>query len=240
MPLPKIDLPIYEVKLLSFEKPLKYRPFTVKEKKILLMAVEANDINSTIDALKQIITNCALDPIDVDELPLIDMEILFLHLKARSEGEVATIHYKCINEVDGKKCGMLMDVPVNLLQVPVINQDKPRRIMLSEKEMIGVDMRYSSFNLINQLSKSEDKDVEFTLVANAIDKVFDRDNVYLTKDADPDELVEFLNQLPQDKYEKLKEFLDNSPRTQFITKKSCPKCEFEHEFKLEGLQDFFL
>lgn len=139
MKLPRIDYPIHEVKLLSQKEPVKFRPFLVKEQKLMMMAVETDEIATTISTVKQIINNCLIDEIDVDFLPLVDIEILFLNLRARSMGEVTQVYFKCKNKIDtmkkfglesvdlekdGEECGMVIEVPVNLLTVPIVNQDR--------------------------------------------------------------------------------------------------------------------
>ena len=241
MQLPKIDVPIYEVQLLSREQPVKYRPFLVKEQKIMLMAVEAKDMNNTMKAIKQIITNCVIDPIDVDELPLADIETLFLHLRARSMGEVLNLFFKCTNKIGDVglevPCGMLIEVPVNLLQVPQINKDTPKKIMISDD--VGVIMKYPALSIVDNLMKMN-SEVMVTVAAYCIDQVFDGENVYYAKDSTPEEMITFVENLPAEKFALIEDFIDKVPRSVYKTNQKCVKCGFEHEFVLEGLSDFFI
>ena len=243
MNLPKIDQPIYEVTLLSREKPVKFRPFLVKEQKIMLMAAEAKEPETTIKAIKQIITNCLLDDVNVDELPLADLETLFINLRARSMGEVLNLYFKCTNRVGEigleTTCNMVLEVPVNLL-TDVKQTDGPpsKKIMLTEE--MGVFMKYPSMEMIDNLLKANDVAVMFTVVASCIEKIFDKEEVHETKDASPEEVISFVETLPIDKFELLEKFIEKIPKSHFKTLRKCNKCGFEHEFVLEGLSDFFI
>ena len=243
MILPTIDQPIYEVNLLTSDKPVRFRPFLVKEQKIMLMAVEAKDIDTTIKSIKQIIKNCVIDHINVDELPLADLETLFLHLRARSMGEVLNLYFKCTNKIGAvgleTPCNMVLEVPVNLLtDVKQINTHTPKKIMFNDT--VGVIMKYPSIEIVDELVKAEDAKVQLTVVSQCIDKIFDKDNVYKASDASPEELLSFVENLPTAEYGKMEKFIGELPKSQFKTHKKCTKCGFEHEFVLEGLNDFFL
>jgi len=254
MQLPILEHPTHTVSLLSIKEPVKIRPFLVKEQKLLLQAVEAKDIDTTIKAVKQVITNCVLDPISVEELPLVDLETLFLNLRARSLGEVLNLYFKCTNPVidynepitmtsntgpirNSKPCGMIIEVPVNLLQVPIVNKDVSRKIMITDK--VGLMMNFPSIDMIDKLIKAKSSDVMFSVIASCIETIFDAQNVYKAKDATFDEVVKFVEELPAEKFEALEAFIDNVPKSRFETKKKCTKCGYEHDFVLEGLSDFF-
>ena len=244
MSLPKIDQPIHEVNLLSRDKPVRFRPFLVKEQKLMLMAVESKEADTTVKTVKQVINNCLLDKIDVDELPLVDLETLFLHLRARSMGEVLNLFFKCTNPVtdntgNTKPCGMVIDVPVNILNdVKIINKDGVKKIMFNDD--MGVLMKYPSLEVVDRLMKSNDSTASFTLAAACIDKIFDKESVYNTKDCTEDEVLEFVENLPTDKYEMIEKFVEVLPKSQYKTSKKCIKCGYEHDFVLEGLSDFFI
>ena len=121
MGIPKIDLPTYKIRIESIDREITFRPFVVKEEKILLMALESRDYQTSLDAIKQIINNCVLDKIDVDMLPLYEIEYLFLNLRARSIGEIVSLEYVCENTIDtseGKrKCKGKMELDIDLLKV---------------------------------------------------------------------------------------------------------------------------
>lgn len=247
MKLPKMSYPIYDVQLLSQATPVKIRPFTVKEQQLLLMANEAKDVNTIISSLEQIINNCLLTKLDVQELPLVDMETILLHLRARSIGEVANMYYKCKNEVmidtgtlgaQPKECGMLLEVPVKLLEVPIINKDTPKRIAFEDG--IGVEMKYPSFSLMSKLAATKDTDAEYLTASQCINFVFNKDDIFFAKECTSDELLEFVMGLPSEKYDLMKKFLEKSPKSKLTVEKDCPKCNFHHQFDLEGIEDFFV
>jgi T4 bacteriophage base plate protein len=257
MKLPTIDQPVYEATLLFRNEPVKYRPFTVKEQKLMMMAVEANEIDSTMRTIKQIISNCLLEPIDVNKLPLADLETLFLNLRARSMGEVLSLFFNCKNKVivpptpgqgmiggtmgpihNYANCDMVIEVPVNLLtDVKQINNTLAKKIMFNSD--VGVIMKYPTIELIDQLLQKGDSQVVYTVIAGCIDQVFDKNGVYKSEDATPEEMITFIENLPADKIESLEKFVENVPRSRFETLKKCSKCGYEHKFVLEGLNDFF-
>ena len=244
MQLPKIDYPIYEVQLLSQSNPIRFRPFLVKEQKIMLMAVEANDVDNTLKAIKQVIGNCVLDPINVDDLPLADIETLFINLRARSMGEILNLYFKCTNKVGSvgleMSCNMVIEVPVDLLKVPQINGNISKKIMLSDT--VGLMMKYPSLNSIKQLIDVGGSEVDsvINVMASCIETIYDGDNVYETKDSTAEEVLAFIENLPGDKFELLENFVTNLPKSRFESKQTCPKCKYEHNFVLEGLSDFFI
>jgi hypothetical protein len=151
--LPKIDVPIYNVKLLSTGKNLQYRPFTVKEEKLFLMANESEELNNIIDTIKQILNNCILDEFNIDSLPIFDVEYLFLNIRARSIGEVVNLKYKCNNNVldeetkEEKKCNNLVQIDLNLLEVePNKQEGHTNKIEITEK--MGIMMKYPTFEIL--------------------------------------------------------------------------------------------
>ena len=117
MALPKLDVPTYEIELPISKKTIKYRPFLVKEQKNLLMALESNESSTIQQNVRDILNNCTLtEGINIDKLPIIDVEYYFVNLRAKSVGEVVESKYKCNNEVEGKVCGNLMEKEINLLE----------------------------------------------------------------------------------------------------------------------------
>jgi hypothetical protein len=143
--LPKIDVPIYNVKLLSTGKNLRFRPFTVKEEKLFLMANESEELVTIVDTIKQILNNCILDEFQIDSLPLFDIEYLFLNIRARSIGEVVNLKYKCNNDVlneetkEETKCNNIVEINLNLLEIePEKQKAHTTKIEITEK--LGIVM----------------------------------------------------------------------------------------------------
>jgi len=247
MKFPEVSTPIYEVELLSSKKPIKFRPFLVKEQKLMLMAVESKDPAETVKILKEVATNCIVDKtINVDDLSYVDLELLFLNFRARSMGEQINVYFKCKNKVheeeqgELKNCGMVMEIPVNLLEVPVVNREIEKRIMINES--VGVQMKIPTFEFMQSILERNmgDEDGDFKAIAMCVDYVFDSDNAYYAKDATTEEMINFLMTLPPEKYEDIENFFNNLPKVRKDIHHKCPKCSYEHDLKLEGLGDFFI
>ena len=235
MALPKIEYPTFNVQLLSRKEPVKIRPFLVKEQKILMMAVESKELDGVIDSLLQIINLCVVeDNFDARKLPLIDIETLFLNLRARSVSENVDVYFKCKNKIEEEKeCGMVIDISVDLLtDVTVKNLLSTNKIMLTDK--IGVLMKYPSVKQLN----AKDSDVD--MVTDCIDKIFDEENVIDANEADESEVKEFVENLSTTHYEKLKKFMESVPTIYYNKTQKCPRCSFEHNVVMEGLNDFFI
>lgn len=248
MKFPTIATPIYEVKLFSQKEPVRFRPFLVKEQKLMLLATEEVEPAEVMKYVKQIIKNCLEDEtIDVDELPLVDIELLFLNFRARSMGENINVFFKCKNQItDGeetKDCGMVIEAAVNLLEVPVVNSEDHTKLILSDD--VGVKMKYPTFETIQKLTTVEEEDIyeensEFRAIAMCIDFVFDSESVYYSKDATIEEMINFILSLPPEKYDIISKFFTSLPTIRQEIHKECQKCNFKHKFVLEGLSDFFI
>lgn len=242
--LPKIDHPTYEVKLISRKELVKFRPFLVKEQKLLMMAKESAEIGTLVRNLKQVAKNCVLDEkLDVDTLPLVDLELLFLHFWARSVGEIQNVYYKCTNQItkeDGStsNCGMIVEHAVNLLEIPIENELASGKIELTPK--IGIQMKLPSFDAIEGLDKIPEEDRDFYLASKCIDYIWDESSVHHSTEATAEEMLNFVENLSSDKYQKIEEFFESSPKIRLQIMKVCPKCGYQHDIELEGLEDFFL
>ena len=149
--LPKIDVPVYEIKLPSTGEPIKFRPFTVKEEKLFLMAYEAEDVKYSVDTIFQVLENCVISDVDIKELPTFDIEFLFLNLRARSIGELVKLKYRCNNDVgtqeEPNKCNNSVEIELNVLEVePTKNPNHTNTIKLSDE--LGIVMKYPKMGLI--------------------------------------------------------------------------------------------
>lgn len=236
MKLPAIEYPIHEVKLTSYDNPIRFRPFLVKEQKLMMMALESDNIDDVIKTLKQVISNCVIDPIDVDNLPYVDIEIFYLNLRARSVGEKIDVFFKCNTVVEDKPCNMVINFDVDLLtEVNVANISESKKIMFTDK--VGVMMRYPTIEQIRILNSEEN--VTDNLIIECLDRIFGEDEIFNAKDATREELEEWIGKLPSPDYDKLDEFLKKLPKIQYVKQHVCPKCKTVHTMKLEGLNDFF-
>jgi hypothetical protein len=160
MALPKLDVPIFTLELPLTKKKIRYRPFLVKEEKLLLIAMESDDEDSIMDSIVQILNNCCLDEIDIDELPVTDVEFFFLKLRARSIGEIVELNYKCNNMVkdesgEESRCNNPVNLKVNILEIePTFNPKHTNKIELTEK--LGIVMKYPNFSIIDNTTSETD------------------------------------------------------------------------------------
>ncbi|HCC73137.1 MAG TPA: baseplate protein [Methylophilaceae bacterium] len=243
MALPKIDVPVYDVKLVSLNKKVKFRPFLVKEQKLLLMASEASNADDTINAIKQILKNCVLSEINIDDLPVFDLEYLFINLRARSVAEVVELKYQCNNTVkddenNEKKCGTVNEMNINLLEIqPTSSPNHNKKIQINDN--FGIMMKYPTFEIAQKAIEKNELDAFMELVTSSIDYVFDKENMYYAKDSSKEELVEFIENLQQKDLEKIKNFFDTMPKLKKTIHYKCKKCKYEEDIPLEGLQNFF-
>jgi len=239
--LPKIDVPIYEVTLPLLKKKVKIRPFLVKEEKILLMAIEAKDEESVLLAIKQIINNCSINELDFDELPLTDLEYLFLQLRARSIGENVELKYQCNNIVgeNEERCGSLIKLEFNVLEIePTFDENHQKKIQLTPN--LGVMMRYPDFKIIEKVKGLNESEVIMKTLINCIDYIYDNENVYYTKDVPEKEVEEFVDSLTKEQFEKIQQFFETLPKLIKNVNFKCNKCNYEEEIVLEGIQSFFV
>jgi DNA-directed RNA polymerase subunit M/transcription elongation factor TFIIS len=242
--LPKIDVPIYNVKLLSNGKNLRFRPFTVKEEKLFLMANENEDLDNVVDTIKQILNNCVLDDFQVDSLPLFDIEHLFLNIRARSISEVVNLKYKCNNNIldeetkEEKKCNNVVEIDLNILEVePEKQEGHTNKIEITEK--MGVVMKYPSFETIKKFDVENEADSIIKITVNCIDYVYDSNSIYYAKDSTEEELIEFVESMQAKDLEKIKTFFDTMPKMKRDIDFKCNKCGHEEKIELEGIQNFF-
>mgnify|MGYP003650651776 CR=1 FL=1 len=246
MALPKIDVPVYETKLISTGKTVKFRPFLVKEQKLFLMAAQSDEEKETIDVVKQVLNNCILSDVNIEELPLFDVEHLFLQLRARSVGEVVNLKYNCNNVVSNDKgeekvCNNTVKFDLNILEIqPTIDSEHKTKIELSDK--LGIVMKYPNLYMIDNSKKIKKEEVEVVmdLIIKCIDYIYDKDNIYYAKDFSKDELMEFIESMQQEDLEKLQKFFFTMPKISKQLDFKCGKCGYEEKIVVEGLQNFFV
>jgi len=242
--LPKIDTPIYETKLISTGEVVKFRPFLVKEQKLFLMASEATDPKETINTIRQVLKNCILDELDIDSLPTFDLEFLFMNLRARSVEEVVDLKYKCNNIVKNDKdedttCTGSVEFKLNLLEIePIKDPNHTNKIQLTDN--LGVALKYPSFDMIQKYESKSENEIMAGVLTDCIDYVFDNDQIYYAKDQTKEELDEFIDNLQQKDLEKIKVFFDTMPEIKKDVHFKCPKCLYEEDIQIKGLQNFFV
>ena len=245
MALPKIDVPIYNVKLISTGKSIRFRPFTVKEEKLFLMANESEDVQAIIDATKQVLHNCILDEVDIEALPVFDIENIFLNIRARSVGEIINLRYKCNNDVKDEgseethKCNHIVDIELNVLEIePTFNEKNDKKIEITDK--MGFVMKFPSLEMLRNFTATSEVDAILDLTVGCIDYIYDDENIYYAKDSTKEELVDFIESLMSKDLEKIKVFFDTMPKIKKDVEFKCSKCGHEETIEIEGIESFFV
>ena len=240
MALPKLNVPVYEAILPSTEKVIKYRPFLVKEEKILLTAMEAGDEAAMIPAVKQIINNCVEGNLDVDKLPTFDIEFLFLRLRAKSVGEKVTLGLRpwgCPKN-NGELCENSTQVDIDLEEVKVIKNDKhSNKIMLDDK--IGIKLSYPDMSKLGKLDKIDTPESGMEIVKDCIDMIFTEEETFDKSSFTDKEIDEFIDSLNTQQFTLIKDFFDTMPMLKHTVKYKCETCGEDKETTVQGLNSFF-
>jgi hypothetical protein len=234
MALPKIASPTYELTIPSSKKMVKFRPFLVKEEKLLLLANESDEDNEMIGAIRQIITNCTYEKLDVEDLALFDLEYVFLKIRAKSVGEIVKLRLLC--EDDGETYA---EVTVNLDDVNVVwNEEHSNQIQLTDD--IGLMMRYPQFDLIDLGGKGGETEYIFKMIKSCIHQVYEGETVHERTDFTDKDLDAFIESLTSEHFKKLQEFFETMPRLRHDVKFKNPKTKKQNKMTLEGMQSFFV
>ena len=233
MGLPVINTPTYELVVPSTKEKITYRPFLVKEEKILLMAMEEEKDAQLNRALKQVVNNCTFETIDVAKLPLFDLEYIFLRIRAKSVGEVAKLSLLC--EDDGET---YVPVEINLEDIEVEFQEgHDPKIQLTDE--IGIVMGYPTFEYLDLNVASADVATLFNLIGNSIHQIFEGEKIYERADFNKKELKTFLESLTSDQFKKVQNFFETMPRLRHTIEIENPKTKKQNTVLLEGLNAFF-
>jgi hypothetical protein len=242
MALPKIDVPTYEIELPVSKKTIKYRPFLVKEQKNLLMAMESKESTTVQQSVRDILNNCTLtENIDIDKLPIIDIEYYFINLRAKSVGEIVESRYRCNNEVDGKECGNIMEKDIDLTKIGVV-QDEDVKAEIELTPTLTIKMKYPEFGIVKDSLKYDNiNDVTFNMIADSIEYIYDNtdEQFYYGHEAEPGEMLTFVEGMNQEQFAKVEKFIQNLPKLQETINIKCSKCGFDHTIEVEGLESFF-
>ncbi len=235
MALPELNTARYSMVLPSTGETVEYRPYLVKEEKILMMALESEDQNVVMKAVVDVIKACLLTELDVNVLPMFDIETLFLALRSKSVGESVDLRVKCGDE----KCEEVTDVVVNFddIEHPVIG-DEQTKIMLTDD--VGVIMKYPSVKTVNDMQITGDENVENALemMVSCIDSIFDADDVYPAENETTKSLMSFVESLSSIQFYKLSDFFQDIPSLSTTIDWTC-SCGKEQNRELKGLASFF-
>ena len=240
MPLPTIETPSYELKLPSSSKKIKYRPFLVKEEKILILALESRDQNEITNAVTDVLKKCILTRgVKVDDLPTFDIEYIFLNIRAKSIGEDIKMMVTCPDDNETK-------VPVTIYvdEIKVVKpEDHTTDIVLDDK--MTLRMKYPSLNqFIDDNFEVEDEpetvvDKTFKIVADCMETVFTKEDAWDAKDYTPDERLKFVEQLSSKQYKQVEKFFATMPKLSHTIEVVNPNTKEKGSVVLEGLSNFF-
>ena len=236
MALPKIGYPTYELELPSTGKTIKYRPFLVKEEKVLLLALESKDEKQVIGAVKDLIKNCVITRIKVDTLPSFDLEYLFLKIRGASIGENIILTVTCLDDNETQ-----VEANINIDDVEVFKPEgHDKKIMFDDKT--GLVMKYPSMKeFVDRefLQKEMKTDEVYSFIADSIDQIFDDEEVYDSSTTTKKEFRTFVDSLTTKQFEKIQKFYETSPKLSHTFKVTNPKTNKESSYTIEGLQSFF-
>tara|TARA_B100000965_G_scaffold353408_1_gene329232 strand:- start:8 stop:727 length:720 start_codon:yes stop_codon:yes gene_type:complete len=238
MPLPKIATPTYELVLPSTDQTIQFRPFLVKEEKLLVLALESEDNKQITTAIKSVLKNCVLTKgIKVEQLPTFDIEFLFLNIRGKSVGEELEVNIVC---PDDETTQVTVDINLDDIQVQK-SEEHNKQIKLDENLMM--EMKYPSldqfiknnfdFNEKNQMDQS------FQLIASCIDKIYSEEEVWATADCTKKEVNDFLEQMNSGQFKLIETFFETMPKLSHTIKITNPKTKVENDVVLEGLASFF-
>jgi len=238
MPLPIIETPKYETKLPSTGKKVFYRPYLVKEEKMLMIALESADSKQIMQAVKDTISACTYNKVDPGELPIFDLEYMFLRLRAKSVGEISKLNLKCTS------CEKNTRVDVNLDEIKIDVKNLPSgTIQLTDT--IGITMNWPKVDLVAEFSdegdseKTNKAELAFNIIAGCIESIFDNKRVYPAKDQTKAELHEFLESLNQNQFKKIQEFIEAMPKLEHNVEFECAHCKAKNSLLIRGIQSFF-
>ena len=245
MALPKLSTPTYELKIPSTGQKVKYRPFLVKEEKILLMALEDGSVTAMSKAMKDIISDCTEGEIKIKDLAPFDIEYFFLQLRGKSIGDTVELSFRRPSNVTcGKKlkdCTEICEIKININDINVDSSEvKDSKIELTDT--IGIKLNYPQFEVIQKFTGiGGDTKPEhiFELINECIEYIWDGEEIYKAKDSTKKEINEFVESLSTGQFQKIRDFFDGMPKLKHDITWKCPKCDKEAPMVLEGIDSFF-
>tara|TARA_B100001059_G_C17814927_1_gene574574 strand:- start:1674 stop:2396 length:723 start_codon:yes stop_codon:yes gene_type:complete len=240
MALPKVAVPTYSINLPSDGSIIEFRPFLVKEEKILLLgikqAAEMEDLtlaqSHLIKTFKAILKECILTKgYDLEEAPVFDLEYIFINIRAKSVGEIVEPTYTC-------SCGTPVEVQVNLTEIEV-TQPKDKKMTVDLGGGVGIKMKYPKADIMEKLVYStEEVDKIFSILIHCIDYIFDSETTFKASEYEESELITFLEELPKDAFQNIQDFFEDMPHTEYTAEADCP--EGKETFTIRQLSDFFV
>ena len=241
MPLPKINTPTYDLTLPSNKKKIRYRPFLVREEKILVLAMESNDQKQITDAIIQIIGDCLITKtVDVTKLPTFDIEYLFLNVRSKSVGETVEVNVTCPD--DGKTT---VETSINIDDIKVV-KDKDHKLIVQLDDKYSMKLKYPTLDQFvennfdfDMAEPQESVSAAMSMLSTCIDMIYDDQESWDASDSSKEELDEFIDQLNTKQFQQVEQFFRTMPKLSHKLKVTNPKTGVESEVVLEGLVSFF-
>tara|TARA_B100001564_G_scaffold271765_1_gene233417 strand:- start:35 stop:742 length:708 start_codon:yes stop_codon:yes gene_type:complete len=232
MALPKINNVLYDLELPSSGEVVEYRPFLVKEEKILLMALEGKDEKEMVKAIKQIITQCvATEKFNINKLAMVDLEYLFLNIRGKAVGDVSTISFE-------HECGEIIKLDVDLSKVEIVNNENISDLV-NLTEDIMIRLKPPSLDNVIGVANKNQIDVVMEIVRECLVEIIQGKDVFSAQDHTKEELDEFLNSLNSGQFQKIQTYYESLPKMKQDIEYTCPKCGETKKETLEGLASFF-
>jgi len=236
MALPTMNTPTYELEIPSTDEKIKYRPFLVKEEKILLLAMESGKQTDVINAIKQIVTACTFGKLKIGTMPMFDIEYLFLNIRAKSVGEISELQ---LVAPDDKETTVNVSVDLNDIKVQV-QDNHTNKVELTDE--MGIYMTYPTVNgFANSGATEVTAENMLDVIVSCISQIYDKkgEEIFEAKDSTKKELIEFIEQLNSQQFKDIQNFFDTMPKLKHTIKIKNPKTNVESEVVLSGLSDFF-
>ena len=236
MALPKLTTPTYELEVPSTDEKLKYRPFLVREEKILLIALESGKSEDILNAIKDIVTECTYGKIDLGKMPMFDVEYIFLNIRAKSVGEVSTLKLLC---PDDKETYVNIDIDLSEIMVQVDEGHNPKIELTDEMGMI---MTYPSIDSLSATGVTDiTADNMLDVIGACVLQIYDKkgEEVFEAKDQTKKELSDFVESLNTKQFQEVQKFFDTMPKLKHTIEVENPKTKVKSKIVLQGLNDFF-
>jgi hypothetical protein len=233
MSLPTISVPVYEMIIPSNARKIKFRPFLVREEKLLLMALESQSEQEMYGTIKQTISNCVQGGIDIDELPLFDLEFIYLKIRSKSIGEKSKVNFYCT------EC---KETNSHYVDFEAVTVDKSESVSskIPINEGMGIVMKYPNMDVSLKMAvNSPTTQQMFDFVLECIDYVYDKDNIMKAGDYSKQELSDFIENLGNETFAKMVDFIDKMPKLNYKGKFKCKKCSHENKIEVTESADFF-
>jgi len=236
MALPKLTTPIYELVVPSTDEKIKYRPFLVREEKILLIAMESGASEDVVQAVKSIVEECTFNKLNLGDMPMFDVEYIFLNIRAKSVGEISNLRLLCPDDSE-----TFAEVEVNLSEVIVqVEKEHTNKIELTDE--MGIYMKYPTIDSFATTGITEVTPVNMLeVITTCVAQIYDKkgEEVFDAKDQTKEELIEFIEQLNTKQFAELQKFFDTMPKLKHVVKIENPKTKVKSDILLQGLSDFF-